>query len=255
MNNHNMLPDFSLKGKAALITGASKGIGLAIAAAFLQQGARVMISSRDEDSLKAASEMLAHPDLHYKKCHVGAETDRKELVREAVDKMGKIDILVNNAAINPAFGPIHEQDGLLFDKIMDINVKAAFLLSNLVFPHMKETGGSIIHISSVEAKKSSPGLALYSVSKAALSMLTKTQAKEWGAYGIRVNAILPGLIKTKFSAAIWQNESFLQKWTSKLPLQRMAEPGEIAGLAVFLASDASSYCTGGEYVADGGYLL
>ena len=255
MENRNHIPDFSLKGKSALITGASKGIGLAMAAAFLQQGARVMISSRDEAGLKEASKILSHPDLYYKKCHVGVETDRAELVDETLATLGKIDILVNNAAINPAFGPIHEQDGMLFDKIMDVNVKAAFLLSNLVFPHIKKSGGSIIHISSVEAKKPSPGLGLYSVSKAALSMLTKTQAKEWGPFGIRVNAILPGLIKTKFSAAIWQNESFLQKWTAKLPLQRMAEPGEIAGLAVFLASDAASYCTGGEYVADGGYLL
>jgi dehydrogenase/reductase SDR family protein 4 len=255
MNNHKESPYFSLKGKSALITGASKGIGLAIATAYLQQGARVMISSRDEESLKEASKVLSHPDLYYKKCHVGVEADRAELVDETIKTFGKIDILVNNAAINPAFGPLHEQGGMLFDKIMDVNVKAPLLLSNLVFPHMKKSGGSIIHISSVEAVKPSPGLGLYSVSKAALSMLTKTQAKEWGPFGIRVNAILPGLIKTKFSAAIWQSETFLQKWTSKLPLQRMAEPGEIAGLAVFLGSEASSYCTGAEYIADGGYLL
>lgn len=253
--NNNTTPVFSLQDKAVIITGSSKGIGLSIATMCLQAGAKVLISGRNEEELAKVAQHISHPNLFYTKCHVGMEADRKHLVSFAVEKMKKIDVLINNAAINPAFGSIHEQNETLFDKIMDVNVKAAFLLSNEVFPHMQKTGGSVIHISSVESRKPSPGLALYSVSKAALSMLSKTQAKEWGKYNIRVNAILPGLIKTKFSAAIWQNENFLKSWTTQLPLQRMAEPEEIAGLAVFLASDASSYCTGGEYVADGGYLI
>ena len=178
------------------------------------------------------------------------------MVQFVLEHFGRIDILVKNAAINPVVLPIADCEENTCDKIMEINVKAPFVLSNLVVNHMKEQGGgSIIHISSVEGKNPSEGLGLYSVSKAALLMLAKSQAKEWGKYNVRVNTILPGLIKTKFSETIWQNEEFLKKWTSKLPLKRMAEPEEIAGLAVFLASDAASYCTGGEYIADGGYLL
>lgn len=249
-----MSPLLNLENKTAIITGASKGIGLAIAQTFLTLGAKVVISSRDEEALRKVAGDINHAHLAYKKCHVGKEEDRQELVKYTLETFGSVDILVNNAAINTAFRPLEAQGEELFTKIMDVNVKANFLLSNAVYPHMKERGGSIIHISSVEGRKPSPGLGLYSVSKAALLMLTKAQAKEWGHHGIRVNAILPGLIKTKFSAAIWQNEEFLQKWVPKLPMQRMAEPDEIAGLAAFLASDAASYCTGGEYVADGGYL-
>ncbi|MEM6379647.1 MAG: SDR family oxidoreductase, partial [Bacteroidota bacterium] len=142
------------------------------------------------------------------------------------------------------------------DKIMGVNVKSPFLLSNLCFPIMQERGGgSIIHISSVEGHKPGFGLGIYSVSKAALLMLTKNQAKEWGAAKIRVNAICPGLIKTKFSSAIWKNEAILSQLESHIPSGRMGQPDEMTGLAVFLASDASSYCTGASFEADGGYLI
>ncbi|MBK7523177.1 MAG: SDR family oxidoreductase [Saprospiraceae bacterium] len=246
----------SLNGKTALITGASKGIGLAIAKAYLSLGANVVISSRNENELIKVTKEVGSQKFIYKKCHVGNREERESLVQFVLEHFGRIDILVNNAAINPVFLPIADCEENTFDKIMEINVKAPFVLSNLVVNHMKEQGGgSIIHISSVEGKNPSEGLGLYSVSKAALLMLAKSQAKEWGKHNVRVNTILPGVIKTKFSEAIWQNEEFLKKWTSKLPLKRMAEPEEIAGLAVFLASDAASYCTGGEYIADGGYLL
>jgi len=149
-----------------------------------------------------------------------------------------------------------QADPALFDKIMNVNVKACMLLANLCHPIMMERGGgSIINIASVEGKKPSPGLGMYSVSKAALIMLTQSQAKEWGLVGIRSNAICPGLIKTKFSAALWQNEATLNKFTKHIPLARMAQPDEMAGLAVFLASDAASYNTGGIYTADGGYMI
>ncbi len=246
----------SLNGKTALITGASKGIGLAIAKAYLSLGANVVISSRNENELIKVTKEVGSQKFIYKKCHVGNREERESLVQFVLEHFGRIDILVNNAAINPVFLPIADCEENTFDKIMEINVKAPSVLSNLVVNHMKEQGGgSIIHISSVEGKNPSEGLGLYSVSKAALLMLAKSQAKEWGKYNVRVNTILPGLIKTKFSETIWQNEEYLKKWTSKLPLKRMAEPEEIAGLAVFLASDAASYCTGGEYIADGGYLL
>lgn len=256
MNDSNDNVNFSLTHKTAIITGASKGIGLSIAKAFVENGANVVISSRNEKELKSIVATCGKDSLQYIKCHVGSGEDREALVDYTLNTFGKIDILVNNVAINPNFGPISTCNPELFDKIMDINVKAPFLLSNLVYKHMVEAGGgSIIHISSVEGKKPSEGLGIYSISKAALIMLTKSQAIEWGKDNIRVNTILPGLIKTKFSAAIWQNETFLNKFTSRIPLQRMAMPGELNGLAVFLASDASSYCTGAEFIADGGYLI
>ncbi len=246
----------SLNGKTALITGASKGIGLAIAKAYLSLGANVVISSRNENELIKVTKEVGSQKFIYKKCHVGNREERESLVQFVLEHFGRIDILVNNAAINPVFLPIADCEENTFDKIMEINVKAPFVLSNLVVNHMKEQGGgSIIHISSVEGKNPSEGLGLYSVSKAALLMLAKSQAKEWGKYNVRVNTILPGLIKTKFSETIWQNEEFLKKWTSKLPLNRMAEPEELTTLAAFLASDASSYCTGNEFTMDGGYLL
>ncbi|MEZ4995759.1 MAG: SDR family oxidoreductase, partial [Saprospiraceae bacterium] len=144
----------------------------------------------------------------------------------------------------------------VFDKIMDVNVKACLLLANLCYPHMKQRGGgSVINIASVEGMKPTPGLGLYSVSKAALIMLTQSQAREWGPAGIRANVICPGLIQTKFSAALWQNEKMLQKFTGNIPLNRIAQPEEMAGLAVFLATDAASYCTGSVFTADGGYMV
>ena len=164
--------------------------------------------------------------------------------------------MVNNAATNPVYGPIDQADGGIFDKIMNINLRACFLLSNLCRPYMVERGGgSIINISSVEGIKPSAGLGLYSISKSGLIMLTKTQAKEWGQQGIRSNVICPGLIKTKFSKALWSDEKNLVRFTKHLALNRMAEPDEIAGLTLFLASDASSYCTGSTFTADGGFLI
>ncbi|NRB65262.1 MAG: SDR family oxidoreductase, partial [Saprospiraceae bacterium] len=159
-------------------------------------------------------------------------------------------------ATNPAFGPIQGTDNNLFDKIMSVNVRAPFELSNLVFPSMQSRGGgSIIHISSVEGIKPSVGLGLYSVSKASLLMLAQSQAKEWTGSGIRVNALCPGLVKTKFSAALWQNEAIMKTVKQHLPAGRMAQPEEMVGLAIFLASDAASYSTGSVFSADGGHLI
>ena len=154
------------------------------------------------------------------------------------------------------FDRLENADDKLFNKIIDINVKAAFKLSNMVMKYMKENdSGSIINISSVEGHKPDKGLGVYSISKAAISMLTKSQATEWGKYGIRSNAICPGLIKTKLSSALWQNEEMLEIWLKDLPIRKAAEPSEISGMAVYLASNASSYTTGETFNIDGGYMI
>ncbi|MEO0776270.1 MAG: glucose 1-dehydrogenase [Bacteroidota bacterium] len=249
---------FDLQDKVAIVTGASKGIGAAIARGLAELGAKVVISSRKAEAVEALAAEFRAASLEATgiACHVGDPAQLEQLVRQTKDTYGGIDILINNAATNPVFGPIEQSDAQVFDKIMNVNVKACFLLANLCFPSMVERGGgSIIHVSSVEGLRPSFGLGLYSVSKAALLMLCQNQAKEWGKHGIRVNAICPGLIQTKFSAAIWQNEKMLQQVEQHLPLGRMAQPEEMVGLAVFLASAASAYCTGGVYPADGGHLL
>lgn len=249
---------FGLQGKVAIVTGSSKGIGESIARGLAEHGAKVVISSRKQEAVdEVASAFQANGwDAIGIACHIGDEKQRKALVDQTIDYFGGIDILVNNAAINPVFGPLEDADPGIFDKIMDINVKAPWALSNDCLPAMKARGtGSIINISSVEGIHPGFGLGLYSTSKAALIMLTKNQAKEWGKYGIRSNVICPGLVKTKFSAALWQNEKLVSKLESSLPSGRMALPDEMAGLAVLLASSAGAYMTGGVYTADGGYLI
>lgn len=255
---HNLPKNLSLSGKVAVITGASKGIGAAIAEALAAAGAAVVLSSRRLEAVEEVAETIRRSggEASAFACHVGDELQLEALVEHAVGLYGGIDILVNNAATNPAYGPLQTADGPLFDKIMQINLRAPFLLSNLVYPHLRTRGGgAILHIGSVEGSKPSPGMALYSVSKAALEMLTKAQAREWGGEGIRVNALCPGLVQTRFSAAIWQNESLLRELTDRLPLGRMAQPGEMAALALLLCSGAGSYLTGATFAADGGWLL
>ena len=249
---------FDLAGKVAIVTGASKGIGESIARGLAEYGAKVIISSRKQDAVDRVAESFRKDNLEAIgiACHVGDMDQLKNLVEKTVEKYGGVDILVNNAATNPVFGPLAEADEEVFDKIMKINVKACLVLANLCHPIMKARGGgSVINIASVEALKPSFGLGLYSISKAALNMLTKNQAKEWGRDGIRSNAICPGLIQTKFSAAIWKNEALLSQIENHLPAGRMALPDEMAGLALFLASDAASYCTGGIFTADGGHMI
>ena len=249
---------FNLKGKVAIVTGSSKGIGKAIARGLAQMGADVVISSRNQEACDTVVSEFENEGLKAVgiACHIGKEEQRKNLVDTVVKKLGRIDILVNNAAINPVYGPIENVEPEIFDKIMEVNVKAPWALSNLVLPHMQSNKkGSIINIASVEALTPGFGLGLYSTSKAALLMLTKNQAKEWGQHGVNVNAICPGLIQTKFSAALWTNEKLLGKLEKSIPSGRMGQPEEMIGLACLLASEAGSYMTGGVYTADGGYMI
>lgn len=248
---------FQLTDKVAIVTGASKGIGAAIVQGFAELGAKVVVSSRKQAAVDEVAQRLKSEGYEATgiACHVGDEEQITQLVKQTIDTYGRIDIIVNNAATNPSFGPISEENGALFDKVMGVNVKGPFELCRQAYPYLKDGGGSVINISSVEGLKPSFGLGLYSVSKAALIMLSQSLAKEWGKDGIRVNTICPGLIQTKFSAALWQNEQILKQFTEHLPTGRMATPEEMVGIAVFLASDAASYCTGGVYTADGGHMI
>lgn len=253
-----MIKQFDLTGKVAIVTGSSKGIGRAIARGLAEQGAKVVISSRKQAACDEVAAAFKSDDLEAVSiaCHVGDASQRNHLVNATIEQYGGVDILVNNAAINPTFAPLIQAQEETFDKIMNVNVKACMLLANLCFPSMKARGGgSIINIASVEGLKPSPFLGMYSVSKAALIMLSQSQAKEWGSFNIRSNALCPGLIQTKFSAALWKNEKILNQFINHLPAKRMAQPEEMIGLAVFLASEAASYCTGGVYTADGGYMV
>lgn len=249
---------FNLEGKVAIVTGASKGIGESIARGFAEFGAKVVVSSRKQEAVDAVAESFKADGLEATgiACHVGSEEQLQNLVDKTIEVYGGVDIIVNNAATNPVYGPIVNSTSELFDKIMNVNVKACMLLANMCHASMKSRGGgSVINIASVEGMKPSFGLGMYSISKAAVIMLTQNQAKEWGKDGIRSNALCPGLIQTKFSSALWQNDHILKQVEKHLPSGRMAQPDEMAGLALFLASDASSYCTGGVYTADGGHMI
>lgn len=249
---------FRLNDKVAIITGASKGIGKAIAMALGQQGAKIVLASRKQDAVNETARALISEgiDAIGIAAHMGDDAQIKNLVAQTVKIFGGIDIIVNNAAINPSFGPIADTDSDLFDKIMQVNVKGPLAFCKLCYPVMKQRGGgSIINISSIEGLSPGLGLGLYSISKATLIAMTKVLAKEWGADHIRANVICPGLIKTKFSDALTGNEKILKQVLAKQALPQLAEPEDIAGLALFLASNASSFCTGAIYTADGGYTI
>lgn len=249
---------FSLDHKVALITGASKGIGLGIAEIFAAAGAKVVISSRKQDALDEMADQLKSKGYEATgiACNVGNMEELPILVEKTIEKYGAIDILVNNAAANPIFGPVHETSLEAFDKIMNVNVKAPFELCRLCYPYLrKSAGGSVINISSIGGLSPEHGLGIYSVSKSALISLTKVYAKEWGTSKIRVNAICPGLIETKFSEAIWSNEKLMNMVMNQLSIKRSGTAEEIGLMALFLASAASSYTTGAVLTADGGFTI
>lgn len=247
-----------LDGRVAIVTGASKGIGEAIARALAEFGARVVVSSRKQDAVDAvaASIRATGGDAVGVAAHAGDPQQLRRLVDETVAAYGGVDVVVNNAAANPVFGPVADQGPEAFTKIMAVNVQGPLELARMAYPLMKARGGgSVVNIASVGGLTPEPGLGMYSVSKAALISLTKVLAVEWGADGVRANAVCPGLIRTKFSEALWRDERVVRHTLAKQPIQRVGEPEDVAGLVLFLASDAAAYCTGGVYTADGGYTI
>jgi NAD(P)-dependent dehydrogenase (short-subunit alcohol dehydrogenase family) len=246
---------FSLEGKVALITGASRGIGRAIALRFAQAGANVVVSSRKLESVQAvAGEIAASGGRALAvQAHVGQSDDVAALVAQAVEAFGRVDIAVNNAATNPHFGPLLTADEGQWDKILDTNAKGAFRLCKAVVPPMEaQGGGKIINLTSVAGLRPSPGMGLYGISKAAIIMLTQVLAVELGPANIQVNAIAPGVIKTRFSQLLWQTPQVSESILAHLPLGRFGEPEDVAGLALYLAAPASDYVTGAVFVVDGG---
>ncbi len=248
-----------LTGRVALVTGASRGIGASTAHHLAANGAIVAVNSRKSEGVAA---LVAEIEAAGGKAfgvvgNVGTPEECRAIFEKTLELSGgRLDILVNNAASNPVFGGVEMTDDRAFQKIMDVNLKAPFELSKLSLPIMaRNGGGSIINISSIGGIKPEQGLGIYSVSKAALISLTQVMAKEWGSRGVRVNAICPGLIQTKFSESLWEDEKTLGYFERKIPLRRMGQPDEIGALALFLASDAGSYCTGSCFTADGGFLI
>ena len=247
-----------LTGRVAIVTGGSRGIGEAIALALSEFGAKVVLSSRKIEGLNAVKQKIEAQGGTAVSipAHMGDIEALRGVVEGALEAFGGIDILVNNAATNPIFGPIMDAEAGAWDKIMDVNLKGVFFLTKAVAKVMMEKGkGSIVNISSEAGVKPTPFLGVYSVSKAGLDMVTKAFALEWGNHGIRVNGIAPGLVKTHFSQALWSNDQIKQIAESRIPRGQMGQTEEIAGIAVFLASDASSFINGQTIIADGGAIL
>ncbi len=246
---------FSLKGKVALVTGASRGIGEAIALGFAEVGAKVVLASRKQEALEEVRKKIEEKggNALVVPTHMGHLDEVESLVGACLSEYGTIDVLVNNAATNPYFGLITGVDEGIYDKIMEVNVKGPFFLTRLVGEGMNERGsGSIINISSEAGTMPSPMLGVYSVSKAGVDMLTKVFAQEWGQHGVRVNSIAPGLVKTHFSRTLWSNDEILNIVLKGIPMGRIGMPEDIVGCAIFLASDASGYLTGQVIMIDGG---
>jgi NAD(P)-dependent dehydrogenase (short-subunit alcohol dehydrogenase family) len=249
---------FDLSDRVALITGASRGIGEAIAVAFAQAGAKVILASRKQADLDSVARRIheAGGEVLPIAAHTGDAGAIAAVVEKATSIYGGINVVVNNAATNPHFGPILTAEESHWDKILDVNVKGYFRVVKACVESMQARGGGkIINMASVAGLQPEPMMGVYSVSKAAVLMLTKVLAVELAPFNIQVNAIAPGFVKTKFSAALWQNPKINDAILKLIPQKRMAEPGEIAGLAVYLASSASSFVTGSVFSIDGGQLI
>lgn len=246
---------FDLTGRVAVITGSSRGIGRAIAIEYARMGARVVISSRKIDACKAVVSEIRDAGGHATAaaCNVSNKADLEGLVAHALREYGRIDILVPNAAINPVYGPSSEVSDAVWNKVLTTNLTATHWLCQLVLPGMADRGGgSVIVLSSIIAIAGAANLGVYAVSKAAEAQLARNLAVEWGTRGIRVNAIAPGVIKTDFAKALYENPKAAEIVASMTCLKRLGEPGDIAGVAVFLASDAARYITGQMILVDGG---
>lgn len=244
-----------LNGKVAIVTGASRGIGRAIAEMFAREGARVVICGRRQETLNQVAGEIG-PSVKPVACHVGRPDQIEHLVAITKREFGFTDILVNNAATNISFGPCLEIDEAQFDKMIEINLKSAFRLVRAVAPGMCDRGGgSVINIASIAGLRPQMHSLLYSMTKAALIMMTQSYALELGPKGVRVNAIAPGLIQTALSEHYWKNEAQRDHVLGKQPIQRLGQPADVAHLALLLASDKGSYITGQTLAVDGGFLL
>jgi dehydrogenase/reductase SDR family member 4 len=245
----------SLNGKVAIVTGASRGIGRAIAEAFVREGAGVAICGRKQETLDQVASEIG-PCAKAIACHVGKPEQIEQLVATTSRELGPVDILVNNAATNISFGSCLEIEESQFDKMIEINLKSAFRLIRAIGPEMCARGnGSIINIASIAGLRPQRHSLLYSMTKAALIMMTQSYALELGPKGVRVNAIAPGLIQTTLSEYYWKDEAQRNAALGKQPIARIGQPADVAEIALLLAGDKGSYITGQTFVVDGGFLL
>lgn len=246
----------SLSGKVALVTGGGRGIGKAIAHRLAAAGANVVIASRKLENLEAtAKEFASLPGKVMPiACHVGRKDQIENLVKEIQARLGPVDILVNNSGTNIGQGPALQADDEMLDKMVEVNIKSAFRLVRLIVPAMieRQRGGAIINIASIAGLRPQPGGLLYSFTKAGLLMMTRSWAQEFGPFNIRVNAIAPGLIQTEFSEFFWKNDTVRSRFEKATPLGRIGQSEEVAGMALYLASDEAAFVTGQVMVVDGG---
>ncbi len=256
-----MTARITLEGKVALVTGASRGIGEAIARTFAAHGATVALASRKAEGIQAVAESIGREHgadrvLAFS-AHTGHEAECVRLVEQTVERFGRIDVLVNNAATNPHFGPFLSADMGAWDKTFDVNVKGYFWCAREVARRAiaREAAASIVNMASVSGLTASPLQGIYAATKAAVIAMTKTLAVELAPSKIRVNAIAPGFVDTRFAAAILKNDDLLQQVIARTPMRRYGVPDEIAGGALYLASDAATFLTGHTLVIDGGMTI
>ena len=254
-----MQPLIHLEGKVAIVTGGSRGIGEAIARAYAAHGAKVVVASRKLDGVEkvAAAIRESGGEAHAVAFHAGEREAPQRLVEATVAKFGKVDVLVNNAATNPHFGPFLTVDAGQWDKTFDVNLRGYFEAIRAVVRHLSDRGapGAIVNVASIVALGGAPLQGVYAMTKAAIVSMTQTLAIELAPMNVRVNAIAPGIIETKFAAALTSNPQISEVVLARAPIKRFGQPSELAGAALYLASDAASYVTGHTLVVDGGFTI